>query len=264
MNTKIKNTTLNTFFWLLWRDVRALRNTFFNQWIDYSFLLCATVIINGYVMPLMGVKHSFGVLMLISQVVASLLWVITSDASTWAYDLHGPKAISYELTLPISYQLVYLKYACAFAIKAFLINLATLPIGALIVFKLIDFHAIAPVKFLIAYIMASASFALFNLFFVVLHKTVESYNRFWMRWGMIIWMFSGLFAPWIVMRQASIWAGYAVLLNPFLYAYEAAHAAFMGQGQFINFWLCLCAMFAFGVCFAFCGMWLFRRKLDCV
>ncbi len=263
-NIIIKNTALNTFIWLLWRDVRALRKTFINQWLDFSFLLCTVVILNTYFMPFMGVSKSFGVLMLTSQIAASLAWVITGDAGVWAYDLQGSKSILYELTLPITYRLVYLKYACAFAIKSVSINLATLPIGILLVFKVIDFGAISPIKFLGAYLLSAVVFAFFNLFVVVLYKNVESYNRFWMRWGMIIWMFSGLFTPWAVMKKASTLAGYFLLLNPFLYIYESAHAAFMGQPGFINFWTCILAMLVFSVLFMLFGMKLFKKKLDCV
>lgn len=258
------NTKLNTFLWLLWRDIRALRKTFFNQWLDYSCLLTITVLLNNYVMPTFGLPATFGVYMLISQAVANLLWVITADCGAWAYDLQGTKAISYELTLPISHQLVYLKYACAFAIKALIINITSLPVAALVIAKSIDVGAISWGNFLIAFALSSVFFALFNLCVVVLYNNVETYNRFWMRWGMIIWMFSGLFSPWYIINKSSIYAGYATLCNPLLYAYEATHAAFMGQGQFINFWICIVAMIGFGIVFTVGGVYLFKKRLDCV
>lgn len=257
-------TKLNTFFWLLWRDVLALRKTFFSQWVNYSCSLSLIVIFNANIMPTFGLPATFGVYMFISQAVASLLWVISSDVSSWAYDLHGPKAISYELTLPISYQLVYLKYATAYAIKAMAINLASMPVAAIFVVKSIDFSAISPLKFLAAYVLSSLFFALFDLCVVVLYTSIEAYNHFWMRWGMVIWMFSGLFAPWHITYKTSAYAGYATLLNPFIYVYEGAHAAFMGQGQFINFWICCTAVMCFGTLLAFVGMQFFKKRLDCV
>lgn len=257
-------TQLRTFLWLLWRDIRALRKTFFNQWFDYTCTLSLVVLFNDNVMPTFGLPATFGVYMFISQAIASVLWVISGDAGTWAYDIHGPKAISYELTLPISHRLVYLKYAAAYAIKAMAINLASMPVAALCIVKNINFSAISPIKFLIAYVLSALFFALFNLCIVVLYNTVESYNHFWMRWGMVIWMFSGLFAPWYITYKSSVYAGYATLLNPFVYVYEAAHAAFMGQAQFINFWACTVAMIGFGILFAIGGLYLFKKRLDCV
>jgi hypothetical protein len=260
----IKSTTLNTFLWLLWRDIRALRKTFVSQWIDYSFIICAVVVLNNYFMTAFGMPVSFGVHMLVSQSIASMIWLITGDTNFLAMDVHGPKAISYELTLPITYRLIYLKYACAFVIKAVLVNLATFPLGAIFVLNKIDVSAIAPLKFLGITIFAAIVIALFSMMLAMLFKNIDALSKFWMRWGMIIWMFSGLYTPWYIMAKASIWAGYATLINPLVYCIEAAHAAFMGQQQFINFWLCILAIIAFGVLFAFVGMYFFKKRLDCV
>ncbi len=260
----IKSTTLNTFLWLLWRDIRALRRTFVSQWIDYSFIICAVVVLNNYFMTAFGMPVSFGVHMLVSQSIASMIWLVTADTNVLAMDVHGPKAISYELTLPITYKLVYIKYACAFVIKAIVINLASFPLGALCVLNKIDIGAIAPLKFLGITIFAAIVIALFSMMLAMLFKSIDALSKFWMRWGMIIWMFSGLYTPWYAMSKASVWAGYIFLFNPFIYNFESIHAAFMGQTGFINFWLCIAAMLAFGIFFMLCGMWLFKKKLDCV
>lgn len=260
----IKSVTFNTFLWLLWRDIRALRRTFISQWIDYSFVTCAVVILNNYFMTAFGMPVTFGVHMLVSQSIASMIWLITADTSMLAMDVQGPKAVSYELTLPITYRLVYLKYACAFVIKAVVINLATFPLGALCVFNKIDIGAISPIKFLGITIFSAIVIAFFSMMLAMLFKSVDSLSKFWMRWGMLIWMFGGLYTPWYIMAKASIWAGYATLINPLLYCLEAAHAAFMGQQQFINFWLCVLAIIGFGLIFTFIGMYLFKKRLDCV
>jgi len=264
LSMKLKSITLNTFLWLLWRDIRALRTTFIKLWIDYVFSLGVIVVLNNYVMTKFGLPANYGVHMLIGQGVAGILWLVFQDLNVLAYDLQGPKAISYELTLPITYRLVYLRYICIGVIKAVLIILSTLPVCALLIARDIDVKSISPFKFLGVYILAAVLISFFSMFLTVIFKKAESLNSFWMRWGMAIWMFSGLYTPWYVMAKAATWAGYLTLFNPLLYAFEATHAAFMGQQQFINIWLCVLAMIGFSVFFAYCGMYLFKKRLDCV
>lgn len=264
----MNKTSLNTFKWLLWRDVRALRKTFVSQWIDFTCLLCVVVVLNNYIMTTFGMPANFGVYMLVSQMVAGLAWSAVEGAGVLAWDLQGVRAITYELALPITYRLVYLQYVCAYAIKALLINVASMPIAALLIAKQLPLSSISWFKLALILPCASVFFSFFMLCIVMLHKNAETLGRFWMRWGMIIWMFSGQFSPWYIFNKTSVYAGYAVMLNPFIYVFEAAHAAFMGPvmggSHFINFWLCCIAIVLFGIFFAWAGMYLFKKKLDCV
>jgi ABC-type multidrug transport system permease subunit len=211
-----------------------------------------------------GLPASYGVHILVGQGLASVVWLVSYDLNLLAYDLQGPKTISYELTLPITYRLIYLKYVLAAMIKGALVNLAALPVCALLIAQDVNVAAISPGTFLGGYLLAALLMAFFCMLLTVIFKNADALNSFWMRWGMALWMFSGLYTPWYVMAKAAAWAGYLTLLNPFLYAFEATHAAFMGQQQFINFWWCIIAMIGFIVLFAYVGMYRFKKRLDCV
>lgn len=254
---------LNAFKWLVWRDMRALMRNFAATWFDNVVLLVAVVVFNSFVMPNFGLPANFGLYMLVSQTIACMTWIAINQSNALAVDLEGPQTITYELTLPLPAWCVYLKLVCVAALHSLLITTAVLPVGMLIAFGQLHLSWFTPL-FFIVYPTACIMAASFGFMLAVWFKSLTSLNSFWMRWGSVLWMFSGLFAPWKIMLKTSVFMAAAALANPFLYVYEATHTPFMGQEQFLNIWFCLGMLILFCTLFLFVGWRLFKRRLDCV
>lgn len=255
--------TLHTFAWLVWRDVRALLSNFKTRWVDNACVIVVVVMLNNYVMPTFGLPGNFGMYMLVSQIVATTLYIIFEQGSALVVDLAGSQAITYELTLPLPSWLVYFKLVCVAALRGLILGATVLPVGLILVYNSLQVSVLTLLYPLI-YPLCCIFFATFIMMIASSFRTVESFASFWMRWGMAIWMFGGLFAPWFIMYKASKLIAYATLANPVLYAFESMHVPFMGQAGFLNVWLCLAVMLVFGALFLFIGWRVFKRRLDCV
>ncbi len=264
MNKQDFKVTINTFFWLLWRNVRALRKEFLNQWIDLAILSSSITIIYAYILPAVGLASSYGLFVMLAQVASSCVWVIQGESSKIVTDLEGPKVISYELTLPLPYWVIYIKTACEYAIKTMLLNILNIPLGILLLWGKIDWTHLSVGKFVLIYPLICIFFGFFCLFTAVYAKGIVSFGRFWMRWGAQLFLFSGAFFSWYTLYGLSKLFARINLLNPLIYPFEAIHIPLMGQAGFINFWLCVLAIIIFTILFAFIGIRIFKRKLDCV
>ena len=168
------------------------------------------------------------------------------------------------MVLPTRYWLVYCKIALAYAIKAAALNLLSIPLGILLVINSFDFSVVSVPKFLLIYPIVNIFYAFFILFIAVHSKNITSYNRFWMRWGAQLFLFSGFQFSWMVLNKASKFWSYFNLLNPLVYTYEGMRIPFMGQAGFLNFWACVFALIFSTIVFAFFGLRRFKKRLDCV
>lgn len=264
MSKKDLRIICNTFFWLLWRNIRALRKEFLNQWIDLAILSSSITLIYAYVLPAVGLAANYGMFMMLGQVTSSCIWVIQYESSKIVTDLEGPKTISYELTLPLPYWLVYIKTGLEFAIKTALLNILSVPLGILLLWPKFSWAQLSIGKFLLVYPLINIFFGFFCLLIAVYTKGIVSFSRFWMRWGAQLFFFSGYLFSWFTLYGISKILAYLNLLNPLIYPFEIFRIPFMGQTDFINFWICLLAIIIFTFLFALLGISIFKRRLDCV
>lgn len=256
---------LQTFFWLLWRDVRTIKHDFLNNLIDALIIPSTIIIINGYILPYLGLPLDYGSFMVASSIVM-MCYMNTNwnGANTFINDLEGDRAISYELTLPLPSWLVFMRVALVAAINAMVLSIFILPMGKLILWDRFDFSQLNWFKFALMYV----SIALFNGFFalvpVSLVNGMRGFVRYQMRFGSQLVFFSGFQYSWAMMTMAIPILGYLNLLNPLLYAFEGIHAAVLGQGNYINFWICLGFLWMATVSSAILIVKRFKKRLDCV
>lgn len=257
--------SLKTFGWLLWRDVRVLKQDFFNNVIDSLMVPATFIIIGGYIMPYMGVPADYGAFMIVSSLVmmcySTTAW---RGATELVADLVGDKAISYELTLPLPSWLVFIKLACAYAVKAMALNILTLPLGKLLLWDKFSLANFSILKFSFVYVLSSLFFGFFSLWVTSWTRGMQGFGRFWLRYGSQLLFFSGFQFPWSVMYKATVFFAYLNLANPFLYAFEGSRAAVMGQAGSLNYWLCIGMLVLFTFLFAFITIRQFKRRLDYV
>lgn len=255
---------LKTFSWLLWRDIREVKKALVNKVIDSIIWPVSTVLVSAFVLTKMGMPSGYGIFMLIGCIVAICIWDSSADASALSTDLSGEKKISYELTLPLTYWLVYLRVALTFAVKAMAFNFITLPIGLLFVpteFHLLHFSLI---KFVIAYIASNIFIGAFTTYTVIITKNVTSFNSFWMRYGSLLFSFSGFQFSWTTLSKIYPTLAKINLLNPFVYTFESLRNATMGPSDTIGFGYCILALTSFSFIFLYIGIKTFKKRLDCI
>lgn len=262
--TQDYKTMFTAFYWLMCRDVRVLRKNFINNFIDGLFIPIGIGFVSGYVMPAMGLPLDYGLFMFVSTAVGMGFNSTGTDAGNLVADLDGDKSISYELALPLPYWLVCIKTALVYAIKSAVMNFLIFPFGLVLFWHNLSYDNIFPLRFLIIFIGINILFGFFALLVALWAKNIESYGRFWIRWGWTIFILAGFNTSWFVTLKAMPYLAYVNLINPLMYCFEGGRATILGQERALNYWICLLAILLFIGFFVFASIRLFKRRLDCV
>ena len=255
---------VRVFGWLLWYDVRFLAKDFWDNLLDSLVWPTAIIAINGYIMPAMGLSAQYGMFMVASQLVIMGAYTAWVGSATIAADLAGEQAISYELTLPLPYWMVWLEKGLYLALKASIFNITSLGIGKLILGSAFSLEHFSLGKFLVIYILSSLFFGMFALWSTVITKSVEAHSRLDVRLVGPLFYVSGFSASWAIMYQASAWLGILTLCTPWVYAYEGMRVAVLGQSGYLPFWVCVGMLILFLIFFTALALRLFKKRLDCV
>lgn len=256
--------SLRTWGWLIWRDIRVLQRNLIDSVLDSVLLPISFILVSGYVLPTMGITQAYGSFMVIGWLVAMVMNTPATEAAHLVADLDSEKRISYELTLPLPYWLLYLKYATVYAIKTMITNALTLPLGIILLWNRFDLTYFSFEKWVGMYMLMAFLFSFFALFVAIKIHTLEAHSRFWLRWGWQLMGLGGMATSWLGMYQVNELAAYVNLLNPMVYPFEGIRTAVFGQAGYINYWVCIIMMLIFMFFFAYQGIRNFKRRLDCV
>jgi len=257
--------TLQTFGWLMWRDIRDIKHDFLNNLIDALIIPIVIAVINGYILPHLGLPLDYGSFMVASSIVM-MIYINTNwgGANALVQDLEGDRTISYELTLPLPSWMVFVRIALVAAINAMVLSIFILPVGAVILWNRFDIAQLNWMQFVISFI----TIGIFNGFFAIVPVSLtngrQGFVRYQMRFGSQLLFFSGFQYTWATMLLAIPTLAYINLLNPLVYAFEAIHASILGQAGYINFWLCIAALWFAIVASAYLIVYKLKKKLDCI
>lgn len=256
---------LQTFGWLVWREIRIIKHDFWNSLIDALIIPITIIIVNGYILPYLGMPLDYGSFMVASSIVM-MIYMNTNwnGANTFIQDLEGDRAISYELTLPLPAWMVFARVALVAAIKAMALSIFILPVGKLILWDRFDFSQLSWFKFFIIFVTIGIFNGFFSLVPLSLVNGILGFVRYQMRFGSQLVFFSGFQYAWATMTEAIPALGYINLLNPLVYAFEGIHGAVLGQAGYINFWLCFALLWAATVLSAWLIVYKLKNKLDCI
>ena len=110
--------SLRVFGWLLLADMRSLWKNFFNNLLDATAWPVVIIFINGIIMPAMGMEQDYGAFATVSIIVTMGFYSAWTGSMLIAADLAGPQTVSYELTLPLPYWMVWLKKGLFLSIQS--------------------------------------------------------------------------------------------------------------------------------------------------
>lgn len=257
--------TIKLFGWLLWRNLRVLKEDFLNNVIDAMIVPATFIIVGGYILPYLGMPSDYGAFMILSSLV-----LMCSTATTWRgashliSDIVGDKAVSYELTLPIPSWLIFVKYAVAYALDSMFLNVLTLPLGKLLLWNKFSLAQMSIPKFVIVYASANLLFGFYAVWIASWVKGMQGFTRYWMRYGAQLMFFSGFQFSWYILSEALPLFAYINLLNPFVYAFEGVRASVLGQAGSLNYWYCLSVIWIYILLFGYLTKMNFKKRLDYV
>ncbi len=264
MNVHSFKTSLRVFGWLLWNDARLLGKDFFSKLLDASAWPTVLILVNGYIMPSLGMPSHYGAFTAVSMVIIMGAYTAWTGSMALASDLEGPRAISYELTLPLPYWMVWIKCGLALALRAAAFNIAPLVIGKLILGSRFDLSNFSVVQFVLIYIVSCLFFGMFALWSTVITKNAEAHSRLELRLIGPMFFLNGWTASWAAMYAVSPELGIGVRFLPWIYAYEGCRAAVLGQHGYLNSGMCVAMLLLFTLLITWSSLWLFKRRMDCL
>lgn len=264
MNTNSFFVAFRVALWLLWWDLRLLLKDWKNNILDATFWPTVLILTNGYVMPAMGLPDNYGAFNAISMLIIMASFSAWMASNMFAADLEGPRSISYELTLPLPYWLVCCKIILYFALKASIFSLMSLVIGKLILGSAFSFAHVSLLKFILIYTIINLFFGSFGLWGAVFAGSVQKHTRIELRFAGPLFFICGFSFPWSVLHTVAPLFSKLMLLTPWIYAYEGTRATILGQHDYLSYWVCVGMLCLFTLLFGAWGLWLFKKRLDCV
>jgi len=245
------------------RDLLVLRNIYKGLLINSAIWPALTALVFGYIMPTLGLGADYGGFAVIGAVVAVSFYTSFQEMFFLVQDFEEARAIDFELCLPTTPQLLITKFASIFTFRCLVRTLPLPFIGKLLLYHRFSFEHFSVLKFLIASFLLNFAFSLFMLLCGSMLR-VQSLGDFRVRVVDQLFFLGCFFFSWQTLHQLIPVAAYINLLNPVTYAMEASRVSFLGQHEFLSFWVCC------GALVAFCGLffWLttifLRRRLDYV
>ena len=263
MNSKHFFQQVRLFGKLLKTDFFIFKQNCIDDIIDTCVWVTFCTIVAAYVLPSLGMQVSYGAFFLIGCIGSSSIFLIFGDTSQVVADLHGERTITYPLTLPIPGWLLFVQKAVTYSLQAAIISAIIIPLGKLILMERFNLSLINPFRFIIIYLSLHVFCAgFFTLFFVSMTEKMSRILNIWTRVLFPLWFMGGSQFSWQTLDAMNPWFAKLCLLNPFTYAFEALHAATLGQEGYLPFWLCIMILWASIVLFGFISIKRLQKRLD--
>lgn len=249
---------------LILSDLLIFKKEFFDKFVNLTIWVTLTIFVTGYIMPYFGLSATFGVFQLGGVLAAVGLFELYGSVVEFVSDLQGERVIDYNLTLPIPSWLAIVSKAGYYFIIYFFLSVAILPIGKLTLWNQLDLAQINYFKLFLALIFQNVFFACFTLWASSMIDNMSQMGNVWMRFIFPMWFMGGFQFSWKSVYHVLPVVAWINLLNPMIYITESVRVALLGQADYLNFWLCLMAIFLFSAIFLVMGMSRLKRKLDYV
>ncbi len=258
------STSFNAFKVLIIRDLQSLKRVFWGKQIDQAIIVFILIIINGYLLPKIGLNKNYGAFFVIGNIVSCSFFEIYSNMFEFSADLISTRNITYDLTLPVRSHFVFIKQALIYTINGICISFFVLPFGVLMLWPNFDLSSISWIKMIAMYISVNLFFGFFTIFIASFVKSFDTFRHLWCRGLFPMWLLGSQAAAWAVMYSLSKELAYLTLLNPMVYAMEGMRAAAFGQEGSLSFWFCLIMLWFFTILVAWIGILQLSRRLDIV
>ena len=263
MNNSIKD-NITILFHMFKREMLIQKKSLFNDLIDCMIWPVIMAIAYGYLLPAVGLSGAYGGFMIVGLIgVMSFYIIFEGKAFPLAQDFDEIKRINFELALPISPRLVFVKHGLAYALHASITAFPALFLGKIVLWNIFDMSNFSFVLFSLIFVLNNVLWAFVCLWMVGFCKADSLFH---MRLRLIEpLLFIGCFwCSWHTLYNVFPFLGYVMLANPLTYAMEGARAAVLGQSGFIPYWVSVGMLSFFIVLFAWLALRSLKKRLDFV
>jgi len=230
--------------------------------IDISIILATNMIVFSYLMHV-DMGKNFSSFIFVGAIASFGLFESVGRAMFLAQEATDRK-ITRLLILPVPSSYVFTSIAISWAVCSAILVLCIFPLGKLLLWNSVDFSNLALLKFVVIFITANVFYGFFSLWIASLITNLRNSSWLWARVINPLFMFCGYYYSWRSAYEFSHLVGYFHFLNPLLYVLEGTKAAFLGQRDFLPFWICLLSLWIFIGIFRYDAIRRFKKRLDCV
>lgn len=259
-----RNMSLNVFFQLLKRDLKAFWREYPGKLFDTAFLLFTNIIVFAYFMTDEWVQPGYGPFLLVGAIASFGLIEIIGKVSVFIGDLESERTISQSLILPIRTEMVFIYIAIFWALSSLLLSFLLFPLGKLLLYDRFEIMKMSFIRLIPIYISSNLFYGFFALWLSSILKGMGGISGLWMRFINPMWMFGAYFYSWKGVYELSPVIGYISLINPMVYIMEGMRAAALGQQGYLPYWICLVVIWVFIFGCSFHAIHRLKKRLDCL
>jgi ABC-2 type transport system permease protein len=247
---------------LIFADLVIVQQTLVDKCIDLMIWVGLTLFVTSYIMPYFGIGNDFGMFQFGGVLAAISLFEAYSSVVDFVADLQSDRIIDYQVTLPIPSWLAITAKAAYYFILYFILTLAMLPIGLLLLWNKLDITMIHYVYLFIALVAQALFGACFVIFAASLIDNMSQLGMIWSRFIFPMWYMGGFQFSWKALYHITPGVALFNLINPMMYVTEAIRVALLGQDGYIPFWISIFVICIFSLMFLSLGIWNLKRRLD--
>jgi len=254
---------LQVFLQLIKRDFTIFLSTAFDNYINTLCWVLLSLLVYQFIMPQLGYNYQADFI-LVSCVISKTFYGVMTGVATTVADLDGDKMITYDMTLPISHDLLFIKIAISNAIHAFLLSLLIMPAGKLLLWNYMTLPFFNFPKFILIMLISSLFSGFFSLFLISITKTVMDIEDLWCGVLFPLFALGGFQFTWKIMYTITPIMSYINLINPVMYMFEGMRGATLDPSLSISFWICCMTLITYCIPMGFIGIFLLKRRLDTI
>ncbi len=265
MLQNIKLFSYTHIFWqLLKTDLATLHNKVFDKVINSIIWVSTMVAVTAYLLPAFGLSLEYGAFLAAGTIVGASGFEVFPQLYNFLGDLEGEQKISYYLSLPIPYWLLFVKYMCFYMINCAIISSIAIPTCKLVLFYTLNLSHISILQFVFAFFVFNMFFGVFTLWLISCAKSVETAENTIMRVIYPLWFLGCFQFSWKVLYGFNPMLAYINLLNPYVYAMELLRGVMLDQKDYLSFWVCILVLCVFIVLLSWHSIYRLKKRLDCV
>ncbi|MBP6869485.1 ABC transporter permease [Candidatus Babeliales bacterium] len=254
---------LNVFLKLLKRDLTVFFKNSLDNYINTLCWVLLSLLIYQFIMPKMGWIYK-GEFLLVSCVISKAFFGVMDNVTNLVADLDSNKTITYDMTLPLSHTLLFIKIALSNAIYTCLLSFFVLPAGKLLLWNYLHFPHFNIYKFIIILFVSSIFSGFFSLYIIGTTKSILNIEDVWSGLLFPLFYLGGFVFTWKIMYEASPFMACLNLLNPVMYMFEGMRSATLDPALSIPFWISVFMLILFSIPAGCIGIHLLKKRLDAI
>ena len=249
-----------TFWQLLKTDLYIFgKNNLISSLVNSTIWIGGCTVAAAYIYPTLGMTKDYGPFWIIGGIVSVMFFEMFGNI---AHIIHHTDTFMYNVSLPLPSLLLHLKGVTKFALQALVYPIFLLPLTKLLFWDKVTLAQLSLFKY---GLIALSAAILTGSFSLLLSSTLSNFLQIRNLFGRVLfplWIFGASQFSWHTLLKVFPIIAYINLANPYVYAMEGIRVAVLGQPGYINFWLCILALWVFNILFTFIGYKKLKKKLD--